>query len=111
MFAEITYSVPNENENLTYTFPFPLASFSEVIVSFDGTAISTSDYTVNGGIVTFTDAPQGVQLIIKRVTDATNLAVDFTSGAFLNEEDLDNSAQQFLFLNQETQDRLSKLEL
>lgn len=67
------------------------------------------DYTIDSGTnkVVFTGAPaSGVNITIRRITPRTvdGRVVDFSAGAGLQEEDLDNSALQSLFINQEILD-------
>jgi len=77
-----------------FNFSFPYLNTDYVKVYLDGTIASS--YTVGASSVVVTPAPDaGVEVLIKRET-ASEVLVDFVSGATLTEADLDTSFQQAL---------------
>ncbi len=82
---------------------------SHITVTVDD--IVTTAYTFNGsGDIEFTVAPaNGVVVSITRDSDITQKLVAYGDGSNLTEEDLNNDADQSIFLQQETRDQIDTI--
>lgn len=97
--------------NGPYAIGFTYIDPSHVKVYVNGSLVSSTNYSIANGQVTFTSgAPSSQQLVIQRETpgrtDATKSyrAVDFVNGSTINEADLDNSFLQVFYMTQEALD-------
>jgi Phage T7 tail fibre protein len=97
--------------NGPYAIGFTYIDPSHVKVYVNGSLVSSANYSIASGQVTFTSgAPSSQQLVIQRETpgrtDATKSyrAVDFVNGSTINEADLDNSFLQVFYMTQEALD-------
>lgn len=96
------------NGNGPYSIGFNYIDPSHVKVYVNGSLVSSANYSIANGQITFSSgAPSSQQLIIQRETpgrtDATKnyRAVDFVNGSTINEADLDNSFLQVFYMAQE----------
>jgi len=69
----------------------------------------TTDYTFNtaGTAIVFNTSVSGATVLIQRITDIDDSAVNFTPGSTLVASDLNNSSDQNLFALQELRDEIS----
>lgn len=88
-----------------FAVPFPYIAKDHVKATVN--TVQTSFTWLNPNLIQFALAPPlGAVVEIRRETPNT-AAVDFVDGSTLTEEDLDRSAQQLLFLSQETRDKVA----
>ncbi len=103
----LSYAIYTANgSNKNFTIPCPYLSTHHLKVYTNGN-LQTGNYTVdkaNNRIVFDVAPPNGVQVKVQRVTPLGERVVDFASGASLAENDLDVSAIQSLYLDQERKD-------
>lgn len=97
--------------NGPYSIGFNYIDPSHVKVYVNGSLVSSANYSIANGQITFSSgAPSSQQLIIQRETpgrtDATKnvRVVDFVNGSTLNEADMDNASLQALYIAQESMD-------
>jgi hypothetical protein len=89
---------------------------SHIVVKVGGvTKTITTHYTVAADrqSITFTSGNEpSANVVVERVTPRTSATrlVDFTNGATLQANDLDNMFLQVLYVSQEIQDRVTTLE-
>jgi hypothetical protein len=95
----VTYSGDGNQQDFTVTFPY--IKRDDVTVTLD--TVATTAYTWQSDtLIRMSSAPSaGVVLKIARSTTLDSKVVDFMNGAGIAEEDLDNCANQMLFLIQE----------
>ena len=81
--------------------PFPYLATTDIVVEVDSAA--TTAYTLaNATTVELTTAPaQGVEVIVKRVTNVDNLAATFFAGSAIRSQDLNDNYTQLLYKAQE----------
>lgn len=95
-----------DNTTTTFSIPFTFQNTSEISVTVDGVAETGLTFP-STSTVQLTSAPAtGAIVQVRRTTDLTARAVDFTSGSVLTEEDLDNSSIQVFHAAQEANDRV-----
>jgi hypothetical protein len=83
---------------------------ADIKVFLNGTLQAiTTNYTFNtaGTAIVFNTAVSGATVIIQRITDIDDSAVNFTPGSTLVASDLNNSSDQNLFALQELRDEIS----
>lgn len=104
-FADSSYT--GDNSTTEFTISFPFIAQSHVVVTVDGTTQTNgTDYTINTTTnkVVFTTAPASSTAVrIYRSSSQNTRVVDFTT-APPQESDLDNSALQSLYIQQEILD-------
>ena len=90
-----------DGSTTTYSLGFQFIAESHLVVTVDGSIVSTDDYTVNAGSVIFDTAPNaGTDIRLSRATPRTAL-VDFQSFGSITEEELDLDQTQLIYLIQE----------
>ena len=100
--ALVTYT-QSVSGNKNFTVPFPYISRDHVQVKVDGSAVSFT--WNNASTVSLATAPAvGAKVEVRRITEKTNLLVDFKDGSTITETDLDTLARQTFFLSQESDD-------
>ena len=111
MYSYATYT---GNGVLTqFTIPCPYLAQAHIHVYVAG--VETTDFTINTGTnkVVLEEAPaNAVAVKVQRITPRTEAGrvVDFASGAGIPVEDLDNSALQSLYIQQESFDEQALVE-
>mgnify|MGYP003635532690 FL=1 len=98
------HNYTGNNSTATFSIPFTFTATSEISVTVDGVAETGLTFP-SSSQVTLTSAPaSGTVVQVRRTTDLTSRAIDFTSGSVLTEEDLDNSNIQIFHASQESVD-------
>ena len=98
------HNYTGNNSTATFSIPFTFTATSEISVTVDGVAETGLTFP-SSSQVTLTSAPaSGTVVQVRRTTDLTTRAIDFTSGSVLTEEDLDNSNIQIFHSSQESVD-------
>jgi len=112
-YASITYtSASGTTFDLTNSSGDPIEYLrqADIKVFLNGTLQAvTTNYTFNsaGTAIVFNTAVSGATVIIQRITDIDDSAVNFTPGSTLVASDLNNSTDQNLFALQELRDEIS----
>jgi len=120
-----TYNTTKEytgnGSKITFDFTFPYFKTEDVKVSLNGVTLSTTKYTVNpatqlnfSSISSATTeqetsgAPKSnVKVLIYRETDINTTKAVFAAGSSIRAVDLNNNADQFLYVAQEVADTLN----
>ena len=90
-----------DGTTVLFPFTFPYLATTDIVVEVDSAA--TTAYTLaNATTVELTTAPaQGVEVIVKRVTNVDNLAATFFAGSAIRSQDLNDNYTQLLYKAQE----------
>lgn len=104
-YSYIEYTVEEGTD--TFSVPFSYLRKDDVHVFYQGNRLIEWDgYTWNGQSIQTTFTPDiGSRLVIERITNIDEKAVDFTSGSVLREEDLDLANTQTFYVAQEVADK------
>lgn len=95
-----------DNTTTTFSIPFTFQNTSEISVTVDGVAELGLTFPSTSTVQLISAPATGAIVQVRRTTDLTARAVDFTSGSVLTEEDLDNSSIQVFHAAQEANDRV-----
>jgi hypothetical protein len=107
----VSYEDTTANGSQTdFNIIFNYLDQDHVEIKFDGTVQASSLYTfISTSQIRFTTAPSnGVVVRVGRNTPQT-VQTDFSGGAILPEDDLDNGYLQMLYHIQELQDQINEL--
>ena len=105
--SNVTYV--NTAGNKTFIVPFSYIDVLDITVTVDD-VVTTAFVWSDASTIEFTVAPaDGASVYISRDSDVENRIVSYSDGAELTAEDLNNGANQSIYLQQETRDLIGTI--
>ena len=105
--SNVTYTA--NGSTTIFVVSFGYLQESHVTVTIDDVVTTAYTFTVDGNIE-FTVAPLNLSIVyITRDSDISQILVAYGDGSNLTQEDLNNDANQSIFLQQETRDKIDTI--
>jgi len=105
--ADVSYTA--DGAVTTFVVTFSYIEIADVTVTLDGVATTAYTWSDASTIEMNTAPSNGVIVKISRDSDVTQRIVAFSDGAAFTAEDLNNSSNQSIYLQQETRDLISTI--